>query len=137
MRRYTSLPCLIALVGIAPPAGASELSAEELKSVVHGKTWALTYTTDRELKNPTNVAYWDFRANGTVCARFPNAKPKTPCADEGKWRLEGQRLCWDLARIGETYGYKSRCVQVRKLDAKRFEAFSGDGKLPIVFYPMK
>lgn len=122
--------------GAAAQTAASELTAEQLKTLVNGKTWAMSF--NRDLANPHNVTYWDFKANGSVCARFHGSKAKDKCADEGKWRQQGEILCWDLERIGETYGYKSVCVRVRKVDDKRYEALAQDGKMaPVAFYPIK
>ena len=83
----------------------------------------------RDLANQLTVAHWDFRRDGTVCARFLGGKSNDPCADEGRWQMSGDALCWELQRIGETYGYKKACMQVRRLDDKRYEGVPGDGKL--------
>jgi hypothetical protein len=112
------------------------LAAEQVRNLVNGKTWALSFQGN--LANPATVAYWDFKSDGSVCARFANSKATDRCADDGKWRLQGDELCWDLQRIGETYGYKSVCVRVRKVDEKRYEAIAQDGRMaPAAFYPVK
>jgi len=126
---------LISFVAAAQTSG-DHLAAEQLKNLVNGKTWALSFQGD--LANPNTVTYWDFKADGSVCARFTGSKAKDKCADDGKWRLQGEALCWELQRIGATYGYKSVCVRVRKVDEKRYEAIATDGKMaPAAFYPVK
>lgn len=125
------------VVGIAAEAAEIKvLTADQLKNLVSGRTWAIAW--QRDLTNPSTLTYWDFKADGSVCARFAGSKAKDKCADDGKWRLQGEALCWELQRIGETYGYKSVCVRVRKVDEKRYEAIARDGKMaPAAFYPVK
>jgi hypothetical protein len=99
-------------------------------------SWAIGW--QRDLANAATVTHWDFKADGTVCARFIGAKAKDKCADDGKWQLRGEVLCWELQRIGESYGFKAACVRVRKVDEKRYEAIAEDGRLhPPLFYPVK
>lgn len=115
----------------APPG---YLAAEDVKRLVSGRTWVIAW--QRDLANAATVTHWDFKADGTVCARFMGGKAKDKCADDGKWTLKAETLCWELQRMGETYGYKSACVRIRKLDDKRYEALAEDGKLhPPLFYP--
>lgn len=126
---------LISFAAVAQTA-AEYLTADQLKNLVSGRTWAIAW--QRDLTNPLTLSHWDFKADGSVCARFAGGKAKDKCADDGKWRLQGEALCWELQRIGETYGYKSACVRVRKVDEKHYEAIAQDGKmLPPLFYPLK
>jgi hypothetical protein len=111
------------------------LTADQVKQVVSGRTWVIGW--QRDLTNAATVTHWDFKSDGTVCARFIGGKAKDRCADEGKWRLQGETLCWELQRIGETYGYKSACVRIRKFDAASYEAIAEGGKPhPPLFYPI-
>jgi hypothetical protein len=120
----------------AAQTAADHLTADQLKNLVSGRTWVIAW--QRDLTNPLTVTHWDFKADGSVCARFVGGKAKDKCADDGKWRLQGEALCWELQRIGETYGYKSVCVRIRKVDEKRYEAIAQDGKMnPPLFYPVK
>ena len=126
---------LIPFAAVAQTA-ADHLTADQLKNLVSGRTWAIAW--QRDLANPLTVAHWDFKADGSVCARFAGGKAKDKCGDDGKWRLQGEALCWELQRIGETYGYKSVCVRIRKVDERRYEAIAQDGKMnPPLFYPLK
>jgi hypothetical protein len=130
--------CCNALVASGASAQTSTdfLAAEQVKKLVSGRTWAIGW--QRDLANAATVTHWDFKADGTVCARFIGAKAKDKCADDGKWQLRGEVLCWELQRIGEFYGFKAACVRVRKVDEKRYEAIAEDGRLhPPLFYPVK
>jgi len=134
----SSIMQLIFLASFAASAQTppGSLTAEQLKTLVSGRTWAISFHGD--LTNPVLVAYWDFKANGSLCGRFSGSKAKDRCADEGKWSLQGETVCWDFQKIGEGYGYKSVCARVRKVDEKRYELNARDGKLQLVpFYPVK
>jgi hypothetical protein len=126
---------LISFVAAAQIPG-DHLTAEQLKNLVNGRTWVISFRGN--LADTNTLAYWDFKVDGSVCARFAGSKAKDKCADDGKWRLQGEALCWDLQRIGASYGYKSVCVRVRKVNEKRYETIAPDGKMaPAAFYPVK
>jgi hypothetical protein len=91
---------------------------EELKTLVSGRTWAISYS------DPTNRAYtyvWDFRKNGSVCARSAGSMRSDKCADEGKWSIRDERLCWELSWMGEALKLKTACSFVKKTGNDRFE----------------
>ena len=131
---------IVALALIVPFAAAAQtaadtLPAEQLKSLVNGKTWAITF--GGELKDPARTAHWDFKADGSLCGRQHGSKAGTTCADAGQWKLQGDAICWQFQWIGETYGYKSLCVRVRKAEGKTYEAIDQSGRVPPVpFYPL-
>ena len=56
------------------------------------------------------------------------------CADDGKWKIQGDALCWDFKWIGEQYGYTSTCRHVRKVDTASFQLIDSSGKFaPVPF----
>lgn len=125
---------LVSLVAAGQMTG-EQLTADQLKNLVHGRTLAMSMRGD--LANPNSVTYWDFNADGSLCPRFSGSKPKDKCSDEGKWRLQGDVLCWELQRVGEAQGYKSVCARVRKVNEKRYEVIADIKVAPIAFYPFK
>ena len=42
-------------------------------------------------------------------------------ADEGRWTLKGDVLCWELNWYGASYGFKSACSAVRASAPGRLE----------------
>ena len=64
----------------AQPPG-DYLSSDQVKQLVSGRTWVIAW--QRELANAATVTHWDFKTDGTVCARFAGGKPKDKCADDG------------------------------------------------------
>ena len=131
------LAMIVILCPIAVHAqGNPEEDADQLKTLVAGRTWAMSFQGD--LSKSATVTYWDFKADGTICARFVGSKPQDTCADDGTWQLKGNVLCWELQRLGVTNNYKSACVRVRKMDGKRYDAFAVKGfkMAPVTFYPI-
>jgi hypothetical protein len=135
-RALFHLAMIVILCPIAAHAQASsEEDADQLKTLVVGRTWAMSFQGDLS-KSPT-VTYWDFKADGSICARFVGSKPSDKCADDGTWQLKGNVLCWELQRLGETNSYKSACVRARRVDNKRYDAVPVKGlKVPVTFYPI-
>ena len=127
---------LTLVIMLSGSAVAAELGPDELGSLVKGQKWLVAMQGN--LSDLKHSAYWDFRSDGSMCVRFAGAKPDDRCADEGRWRLDGRNLCWDLKSIGEQYGYKSACVQVKKTGAQEYEALNAKaGYRQFVFRPVK
>ena len=136
MKQYTISLALTILASACAVAFAQDIGPEDLSALVKGRKWQIAMQGD--LSHAGHATYWDFNADGTVCARFGGAKPNDRCADNGEWRLEGQMLCWDLKVIGEQYGYKSACVRIRKSGTQEYEAHNAKaGYRQFVFRPVK
>ena len=104
----------------------------KLQILFRGKTWAMEYGGVPDL-----MAIWDFNADGSLCGRLSGAKAGTKCADIGKWKLQGDMICWDFNWLGEGYSYKSVCARVRKVDDRTYLLTDQSGKLPpLPFHPV-
>jgi hypothetical protein len=126
---------LVATFAAVGQTAADTLPAEQLKSLVTDKTWAITF--GGELKDPARTAHWDFKADGSLCGRHHGSKAGSKCADTAQWKLQGDAICWQFQWIGESYGYKSMCARVRKSDAKVYELIDQSGRVPPApFYPL-
>jgi hypothetical protein len=97
----------------------TSIVGEQLNALTSGRSWAISFY--REPTNPALTAVWDFRKDGSVCARMLGSKGDAKCADEGKWTTKGEMLCWELTWLGESGGYKTACSSVSKAGADRFE----------------
>jgi len=136
MTALLSKRIVMAFTALYCGAVAAELGPEELSSLVKGRKWLIA--VQGNLSHAGHAAYWDFNADGSVCPRFGGSKPNDQCADEGQWKLDGQTLCWELKRIGEQYGQKSACVQVKKVSDTDYEAHNIKGGFrQFVFRPVK
>lgn len=127
---------VIVLAALSGPLAAQDVGPDDLANLVKGRKWQIAMQGD--LAHAGHSTYWDFNADGSMCARFGGAKPGDRCADDGRWRLEGSDLCWNLKVIGEQYSYKSACVRVRKVGPQEYEAQNVKaGFRQFVFRPMK
>ena len=117
-------------------AHASDLTAEQLKALVSGRTWAIHFGGEQTITDPGRAAYWDFRADGSVCGRLHGSKAGTKCADTGKWKLQGDLLCWDFTWMGESRDYKALCAHAEKAEGKTYHLIEQNGKLTVPFYPV-
>jgi hypothetical protein len=112
----------LSLASLVIPASAQSpvnIEGDDLKAMVTGRTWAFSQYGDPGNAAQANV--WDFRKNGSVCARAIGSKPTDKCADEGKWFIKGRMVCWELTWMGESQGMKAACSAVRKVGNDRFE----------------
>jgi hypothetical protein len=112
----------LSLASLAMPASAQSpvnVEGDELKAMVTGRTWAFSQYGDPANSAQTNV--WDFRKNGSVCARAIGSKRTDKCADEGKWFIKGSTICWELTWMGESQGMKTACSAIQRVGKDRFE----------------
>ncbi len=101
-----------ALSALPVPARANTVVSDELLALVSGRSWAMS--TYGDPTNPATTMIWDFRSDGSVCARMGASKIGDKCADEGKWNLHNDRLCWDLTWFGGSFGFKTACCSVSR-----------------------
>ena len=103
------------LVSLAATAQLSSgsLQDEQIRAVVSAKTLALRFA-GTPTSNPLFFSNWDFRGDGSLCARLIGSAPGTECAEVGKWWVQASELCWQLPRIGASVGVNSACGAVRK-----------------------
>lgn len=88
---------LVAAAGLATPftalaESAATLDAKAAKNLISDRIW--------QQKNPhgPGLKYWSWKSDGSVCLRTDDKTGK--CADTGHWKLDGVRLCYDVAWAG-------------------------------------
>ncbi len=91
----TAIIVFLAIPGTS--AWAETLDANSIGNLTNDKTW--------QMKWPTCLGYnctqfWDWRQDGSICARMFGNDRQEKCADDGRWRLQGGNLCWDLEWMG-------------------------------------
>ena len=115
---------------------ADDLDPGQLKDLISGRTWVISFFGN--LQDPSLLTYWDFKADGSMCARPVASKPSDKCADDGMWTLDERKLCWELKWLGQSYGYKSACVRVQKAGTTHYDAINEKGGLRLMmFNPIK
>lgn len=116
-----AIPSLILLFAMcaALPASAATLDAKAARSLVSDRMWQQKTTSG------PNFRYWSWKSDGSVCLR---ARGKTDeCGDTGRWKLDAERLCYDLTWGGLTYGVKSACFRISDQGKGRYEALQDNG----------
>jgi hypothetical protein len=117
-----ALNCVsLAAFAIAPAfsQSATTITGEDLRALANGRSWGISYYGDPT--NPALTMVWDFRKDGSVCARSPGGKKGDKCMDEGKWSVKGEMLCWELTWMGEAGGFKANCFSVKKIGNDQFQ----------------
>ena len=118
--RHRVASLVLALVAVAASAqSAVTVAGRDLSALASGRSWSLSPYGDPD--NPAVSMVWDFRSDGSVCARAAGTKAGDPCADEGRWSIKGDLLCWELSWYGASYGFKTACSSVRALTGERLE----------------
>lgn len=119
--------CLASLSAMAQPS-PNDLKDDQIRTLVSGKRLELRFAGTPP-SDPKFFSHWNFRADGSLCARLIGSGPKTECADVGKWQAENNSLCWKLNSIGTTTGINSTCGWVRKGEGDLYEIVDTTGKL--------
>lgn len=124
-RLLVSLPFVIVSLCVHHRATAEPLGAEKSKNLVSGHTW---------IRKPTNavaVSYWSWNSDGTVCLRLFDKQGK--CDDTGRWKMDGERVCYELGWWGGTWGIKSACFRVAELGKGQYAALEESGIVQFEF----
>jgi hypothetical protein len=113
-----------ALMLVANPSSALAqtapgLAGSELKGLISGRSLAISHYGDPA--NAASTSVWDFRKDGSICARYVGAKRSEKCAEEGKWSVADGALCWELPTIGRGLGTNPACSTVGQVKPDRLE----------------
>jgi len=106
-------------------SAAEAVGAGSLKKMLNDKKWEMKWAAC--MGAPPCRAYWDWKADGSVCARSIDAKMDERCADEGRWQLKGDSLCWELEWMGSGSGTKKACVTVEPSGSGQYTAIRVGG----------
>lgn len=108
---------LVATQTLAQPSAS--LSGPELSKLVSGRSLAISHYGDPSVSASASI--WDFRKDGSVCVRLIGANRREKCAEEGKWTVNNDMLCWDLPTIGRALGTNPACSTARQTKPDRIE----------------
>ena len=97
----------------------TKIVGNDLSALASGRSWGISYYGN--LSNPALTMVWDFRKDGSVCARAPSGKKGDKCMDEGKWNVKGEAICWELTWMGEPARFKANCFPVMRIDQELFQ----------------
>jgi hypothetical protein len=97
----------------------ASLSGSEISNLVSGRSLAISHYGEPIQAATTSI--WDFRKDGSICARYVGAKRSERCAEEGKWTIVNDMLCWDLPSIGRSLGTNPACSTASQPKPDRLE----------------
>ena len=123
-----ALVLAIAAFSLYSPVAAGTLDAKTLSGLVSGHTWQQKDTVGG------GYLYWEWNSDGSVCLR----QEKTgSCMDTGRWKLDGDSVCYELSWWGKSGGYNARCNRVAGKDAGHYEMVPVDGVTTFPFTILK
>ena len=140
---FTALATFAVLAGAAQAqlhdeeavkAWGTGVDKDIIAGLVANQTWHLNWLSC--MGSSDCSTYWDFADDGTLCARGIGATPSDQCADDGKWQIKENTLCWELTWLGGGDGYKSTCVLIKETGDEGFEATRARG-LGLPFFAFK
>jgi hypothetical protein len=100
-------------------AFAANLDATATKVLTNNRMW------QQPQAHGSGQLFWAWKSDGTVCLRTDGKTSK--CADTGKWKLEGDRLCYELTWWGKSSGRNSACFRVHDRGKGKYEAIQDNG----------
>jgi hypothetical protein len=119
LRRATQLVLLSLVTTPTFSQSPSSLSGLELSKLVSGRSLAISFYGDPN--NSVSTSIWDFRKDGSICARIIGAGRREKCAEEGKWTISNDMLCWDLPTIGRSLGTNPACSTAKQPKPDRLQ----------------
>ncbi len=117
-RLVMSLPILIAFLAGGPQAAAAPVDAKTAKGLVSDRNWEM-----KQVKGAGG--HWSWKSDGTVCLRLFEKEGK--CDDTGRWKLDGERMCYEIGWWGQGFGLKSACYRIDDLGKGRYGALQDNG----------
>jgi len=115
------IPYLILPIALCPglPTFAATLDANAARNLVTDRVW------QQKPSAGPNYRYWSWKSDGSICIRTDDKADK--CGDTGRWKLNAERLCFDLRWGGLNRGMKSACFRITDQGKGRYEALQDNG----------
>lgn len=118
-QRVTTFLILSVALCAALPALAETLDAKAARTLVSDRVW------QQKPSSGPNYRYWSWKPDGSICVRTDDKADK--CGDTGRWKLESERLCYDLRWDGLNRGTKYGCFRISDQGKGRYEALQDSG----------
>ena len=115
----SALALLMLARATAALAAPEPLDAGAAKALIVNRTW------EQQAAHGPGKVYWTWKSDGSVCLRTDG--PKGKCMDTGKWKLEDNRMCYELTWWGASVGRKAACFRITDKDKNRYEAIQDTG----------
>lgn len=121
IRPQLLIPLIVSLFSLCAGLQAAEatLNAKAARSMISNRTW------QQPQAHGSGQIYWSWKSDGSVCLRTEDKNSK--CADTGHWKLDGERLCYELTWWGKSAGRNSACFRISDQGKGRYEAIQDNG----------
>ena len=119
----------VAFSALAKDSEHKLVDGNAAKAVASGNTW------ESKKVGIGGYAYWEWKADGSVCMRSEEKTGK--CTDTGTWKMDGDRLCWQLEWYGGDLGFKSNCVRLSDKGKGRYLGIDDQGSTMFDFTVLK
>lgn len=115
------IPFLISFFALyaGSPAAAATLDAKAAKSLISDRMW------QQPQAHGSGQIYWAWKSDGSVCLR--TEEKNSECADTGDWKLDGDRVCYELTWWGASMGTKAACFRISDKEKGLYEALQDNG----------
>ena len=120
----------VATVAIAKDGDKKVLDASAVKALISNHI-----LKSKQVTAGSGYNYWAWKSDGSVCMRL--ASKKGTCDDKGRWKLDGDRLCWELEWFGNDLKLKSACVDVTDQGKGHYLATDKSGTILLDFTVLK
>ena len=110
---------------IAKDAERKVLDAKAAKTLTSGRMW------HSKSISGSGFFSWSWKSDGSVCLRDNEDAGK--CLDTGTWKLENDRLCYELTWWGASSGFKSNCFRIEDKGKGRYGWLKDNGLSVIEF----
>ena len=123
MKTWSRLPIPFLIVFFALGAGfqadAATIDAKAARTLISDRVW------QQQRRTSSEYVYWSWKSDGSVCLRLEDKNSK--CDDTGHWKLDGDRLCFEITWYLKSTGGNSACVRIVDKGKGRYEAVSDNG----------
>ena len=109
---------------LSAPVAAGTLDAKALNGLVSGHSWQV-----QSVSGPGHV-FWAWKSDGSLCLQ---QEATGSCIDSGRWKLNGDSVCYELSWYGKSGGYNARCVRVVSKGDGHYQMVPVDGVTPFNF----
>ena len=116
-RSGAALVLAFAAFSLCAPVAADTLDAKALRNLVSGHSW-------QQVNISGGYLYWTWNPDGSVCLR---QEATGSCMDTGRWKLDGDSMCWELSWWGKSGGYNAKCIRVAGKGDGRYQMIPVDG----------
>jgi len=106
-------------LGTSFQAAADPLDSNAARSLISDHTW------QQSSYSGPGFNYWSWKSDGSLCLRTEDKNSR--CADTGHWKLDAERLCYELTWWGATDGWTSACFRITDLGKGRYQALQDSG----------